>query len=195
MERLSELIAYPRNRQSYRTRTERLIEIVQQIEVEGQFPKANYVFDSGVCAAELTQVIEQSGKHWVSEVACNRSVLWSNQWRRIDAVAADLGQSSRHAFRCYEIRQRNGEQKTVYSSKREHTWPLHAPVRGLFSLGLTGGCGRFHKNSGPDLAALSFLRKPLLSAHFRVREASGAGSTIELKMIETLNQPKKGVQL
>ena len=115
MERLSELIAYQRNRQAYRTRTERLIEIVQQIEAEGQFPKADYAFDSGVCAAELTQVIEQSGKHWVSEVACNRSVLWDNQWRRIDAVAADLRQSSRHTFRRYEIRQRNGEQKTVWA--------------------------------------------------------------------------------
>ena len=115
MERLSELIAYQRNRQAYRTRTERLIEVVQQIEAEGQFPTADYAFDSGVCAAELRQVIEQNGKHWVSEVACNRSVLWYNQWRRIDAVAADLRQSAPNAFRRYEIRQRNGEQKTVWA--------------------------------------------------------------------------------
>ena len=40
MARLSELIAEQRNCQAYRTRTERLIEVVQQIEAEGQFPKA-----------------------------------------------------------------------------------------------------------------------------------------------------------
>ena len=115
MERLSELIAYQRHRQAYRTRTERLIEVVQQIEAEGAFPNADYAFDGGVCAAELTQVIEQCGKHWVSEVACNRSVLWHNQWRRIDAVAAELRQSAPEAFRRYEIRPRNGEQKTVWA--------------------------------------------------------------------------------
>jgi hypothetical protein len=115
MARLSELIAYQRNRQAYRTRTERLIEVVQQIEAEGEFPHADYVFDGGVCAAELTQVMEQCGKHWVSEVACNRSVLWYNQWQRIDAVAAELRQSTPEAFRRYEIRQRNGEQKTVWA--------------------------------------------------------------------------------
>jgi len=40
-----------------------LIEGVQQIEAEGPFAQADYVFDGGVCAAELTQVIEQAGKH------------------------------------------------------------------------------------------------------------------------------------
>lgn len=115
MERLSELVAYQRNRDAYRTRTEMLIAVVQQIEAEGQFPQADYAFDGGVCAAELTQVIEQTGKHWVSELACNRSVLWPNQWRRIDAVAADLRQHSASAFRHYQICPRNGELKEIWA--------------------------------------------------------------------------------
>ncbi|MGF1522182.1 MAG: hypothetical protein ACFBSF_07695 [Leptolyngbyaceae cyanobacterium] len=40
MERLSELVDQ-RNRDAYRTRTEILIEVVWQIEAEGQFPKAD----------------------------------------------------------------------------------------------------------------------------------------------------------
>lgn len=115
MERLSELVAYQRNRDAYRTRTEILIEVVQQIEAEGHFSQADYAFDGGVCAAELTQVIEQADKHWVSELACNRSVLWHNQWTRIDAVAVELRQRSESAFRHYPIRQRNGEQKDLWA--------------------------------------------------------------------------------
>ena len=41
MERLSELVAYQRNRDAYRTGTEILIEVVQQIEAEGQFAQAD----------------------------------------------------------------------------------------------------------------------------------------------------------
>lgn len=115
MERLSELVAYQGNREAYRTRTEILIEVVQQIEAEGQFAQADYAFDGGVCAAELTQVIEQADKHWVSELACNRSVLWHNQWTRIDAVATELRQRAVSAFRHYQIRQRNGEPKELWA--------------------------------------------------------------------------------
>ncbi|MGD1904743.1 MAG: transposase [Leptolyngbyaceae cyanobacterium] len=115
MNRLSELVAYQRNRQGYQKRTELFIEVVRQIEAEGQFPQADYAFDGGVCAAELTQVIEQADKHWVSELACNRSVLWHNQWSRIDAVAARLREESASAFRHYQVRQRNGEQKELWA--------------------------------------------------------------------------------
>lgn len=115
MERLSELVAYQRNREAYRTRTDILIGVVQQIEAAGQFPQADYAFDGGVCAAELTQAIEPADKHWVSELACNRSVLWHNQWLRIDAVAAELRQHSASAFRHYQIRQRNGETKDIWA--------------------------------------------------------------------------------
>lgn len=115
MERFSELVAYQRNREAYQTRTELLIAMVAQIEAEGQFPSADYAFDAGVCAAELTQVIEQQGKHWVSELACNRSVLWHNQWTRIDQVAQRLRHESPQSFRHYRIRQRNGQTKEIWA--------------------------------------------------------------------------------
>ena len=115
MERLSELVAYQRNREAYHTRTELFIAMVQQIEAEGQFPTADYAFDAGVCSAALTTVIEQAGKHWVSELACNRSVLWHNQWMRINALAQQLRRDSPHSFRAYRIRQRNGEVKEMWA--------------------------------------------------------------------------------
>ena len=46
-ERLIELLYYQKNRLAYRKRTEIAIEIVKQIEAEGQFPEANYAFDNG----------------------------------------------------------------------------------------------------------------------------------------------------
>lgn len=115
MERLSELVAYQRNRDAYQTRTDLLIAMIEQIEEEGQFPTADYAFDGGVCAATLTTVIEGFGKHWVSELACNRSVLWVNQWTRIDAVAQHLRSTSAQSFRSYRIRQRNGEVKKIWA--------------------------------------------------------------------------------
>lgn len=115
MKRLGELVAYQRNREAYQTRTELLIAMVKQIEAEGQFPTADYAFDAGVCAAELTTVIEASGKHWVSELACNRSVLWHNQWTRIDEVAQLLRHDSPQSFRHYRIRQRNGKVKEIWA--------------------------------------------------------------------------------
>lgn len=115
MNRLSELVAYQRNRQSYQTRTELLIAIVKQIEAEGQFSTADYAFDAGVCAAELTKIIEASGKHWVSELACSRSVLWFNQWTRIDEVAQSLRSESPQSFRHYRIHQRNGKVKEIWA--------------------------------------------------------------------------------
>lgn len=115
MERLSELVAYQHNRDAYQTRTELLSAMIEQIEGEGQFPTADYAFDAGVCAADLTTVIEGFGKHWVSELACNRSVLWFNQWTRIDAVAQQLRSTSGQSFRHYRIHQRNGEVKEIWA--------------------------------------------------------------------------------
>ena len=115
MKRISELVAYQHNREAYQTRTELFIALVKQIEAEGQFPRADYAFDAGVCTAELTTVIEASGKHWVSELACSRSVLWHNQWNRIDAVAQWLRHESPQSFRHYYIRQRNGNVKEIWA--------------------------------------------------------------------------------
>ena len=51
----------------------------------------------------------------MSELACNRSVLWHNQWTRIDEVAQGLRSESPQAFRHYHIRQRNGPTKEIWA--------------------------------------------------------------------------------
>jgi hypothetical protein len=81
-ERLIELFHYQKNRLAYRKRTEIAVDIVKQIESEGRFPEANYAFDNGVLTLALTEVIEQSGKHWVSEIEKNRNINWQGSWTR-----------------------------------------------------------------------------------------------------------------
>lgn len=81
MQRLIELLHYQQHRLAYRKRTEIAVDIVRQIEAEGQFPKVDYAFDNGVLSLELTQVIESAGKHWVSEIECSRLILWNGQMR------------------------------------------------------------------------------------------------------------------
>jgi hypothetical protein len=68
MQRLVELLHYQRNRLADRKRTEIAVDIVRQVESEGAFPQADYAFDNGVLTLELTQLIESSGKHWVSNL-------------------------------------------------------------------------------------------------------------------------------
>jgi hypothetical protein len=63
---------------------------VRQIEDAGRFPEANYAFDNGVLTLELTRLIEERGKHWVSEIECSRHINWMGQWRRVDEVGAEL---------------------------------------------------------------------------------------------------------
>jgi hypothetical protein len=75
MQRLIELLHYQQNRLADRKRTEIAVDIVRQVEAEGQFPRADYAFDNGVLTLELTQVIEAAGKHWVSEIECSRLIL------------------------------------------------------------------------------------------------------------------------
>lgn len=47
-ERLSELLHDHKNRLQYRKRTEIAVEIVREIETEGQFSTTDYAFDHGV---------------------------------------------------------------------------------------------------------------------------------------------------
>lgn len=49
--RLEELLHYHKNRLAYRKRTEIAVDIVRQLEAEGQFPQADYAFDQGVTLA------------------------------------------------------------------------------------------------------------------------------------------------
>ena len=114
-ERLIELLYYHKNRRSYRKRTEIAVEIVQQLEEEGQFPGVPYAFDQGVLSRPLTKLIEQSGKHWVSEIECSRHILWQGQWQRVDGVAKHLKTEHRESFRHKQVRCRNGETKEIWA--------------------------------------------------------------------------------
>lgn len=115
IERLVELLHHHKNHLAYRKRTEMVVDIVRQIEAEGQFPKADYAFDNGVLTLELTQLIEASGKHWVSEIECSRLILWNGQWSRIDGVAAQLRSEHPESFRRLQVRCRNGALKQVWA--------------------------------------------------------------------------------
>lgn len=107
-ERLVELLHYQKNRLAYRKRTEMAVELVRQIEAEGQFPQAHYAFDNGVLCRPLTELIEQSGKHWVSELEHSRLILWKDQWQPVGRVADALRQEHPESFRHYIVRGRNG---------------------------------------------------------------------------------------
>jgi len=109
--RVLELFHHLLHRQSYKTRTAIALEIVQQLEQEGHFPYANSAFDNGVLTVDLTRFIEQSKKHWVSELECSRHIQWQGQWQRVDAVAAGLRRDHPDSFRSMRVRCRNGDTK------------------------------------------------------------------------------------
>ena len=113
--RLIELFHYQKNRLEYRKRTEIAVEIVRQIETEGQFPQANYAFDQGVLSRPLTEQIESSGKHWVTEVEKSRNVMWNGQWQRVDQVEKELREEHPLSFRQKLVRCRNGEKKEIWA--------------------------------------------------------------------------------
>lgn len=114
-ERVIDLLHYQKNRLSYRKRTEIAVEIVRQLETEGQFPQAHYAFDNGVLSLPLTQLIEQQGKHWVSELESSRLIQWHGPWRRVDEVAAELGQQHPESFRQLNVKRRSGEEKSFWA--------------------------------------------------------------------------------
>ena len=114
-ERLIELFHYQKNRLAYRKRTEIAVDIVKQIESENNFPEANYAFDNGVLTLALTEAIEESGKHWVSEIEKNRNINWQGSWTRVDAIAEKLKLTSPSSFHHYRVKSRNGEIKSFWA--------------------------------------------------------------------------------
>jgi hypothetical protein len=110
-QRLLELLHYRKHELEYRKRTEIAVEIVRQIERECLFPQADYAFDNGVLTRELTQLIEASGKHWISELESSRHINWKGEWKRIDEVARELRTDHQESFRKVKVRLRNGEEK------------------------------------------------------------------------------------
>ncbi len=114
-ERLLELLHYQKNRLAYRKRTEIAVEIVSQIEMEGQFPHADYAFDQGVLSRPLTELIEAKDKHWVTEVERSRNIMWNAQWQRVDHVAEELKTAHPESFRHKSVRCRNQEQREIWA--------------------------------------------------------------------------------
>ena len=113
-QRLLELLHYHAHRLQYRKRTEIAVEIVRQLETEGQFPQAPYAFDKGVLTLELTHLIESRGKHWVSELEVSRHIQWQGHWRRVDEVGAELRHQHPESFRAIRVSSRNGEEKRFW---------------------------------------------------------------------------------
>ena len=112
--RVLELFHHLLHRLGYKQRTEMALEMVPQLEQEGHFPQAHYAFDNGVLTLELTRGIESVDKHWVSEVECSRHIPGQGQWRRVDAVAAELRRKHPESFRLVRVRCRNGETKSFW---------------------------------------------------------------------------------
>ena len=114
-ERLLELLHYQKNRLAYRKRTEIAVEIVSQLELEGQFPNANYAFDQGVLSHPLTELIEAHKKHWVTEIERSRNVMWDGQWQRVEQVETILKNNHPESFRHKLVRCRNGEKREIWA--------------------------------------------------------------------------------
>ncbi|QBQ56481.1 hypothetical protein E3U44_18185 [Nitrosococcus wardiae] len=89
--------------------------MVRQLEAEGHFPQAPYAFDNGVLSLPLIQLIEQQGKHWVSELESSRLIQWQGQWRRVDEIAAELRQQHPESFRRVNVKRRSGEEKAFWA--------------------------------------------------------------------------------
>src|SRR5947199_8985278 len=102
----------------YRKRTEIAVEIVRQLEAEGQFPHAHYAFDNGVLTLELTRLIESRGKHWVSEVEVSRHIQWMGYLLRVDEVEAELRHYHPESFGPVKGNCRNGETEVCFAFNR-----------------------------------------------------------------------------
>ena len=113
--RLLELLHHVEHKLAYKKRTEIVVEMVQQLEEEGNFPQADYAFDNGVLTVELTRLIESKGKHWVSEIESSRLILWNDEWQRIDGVAKRLREQHPESFRKVRVRCRNGARKEYWA--------------------------------------------------------------------------------
>jgi len=114
-QRLLELLHYQKNRLGYRKRTEIAVLMVEQIESEGLFPEANYAFDNGVLSRPLTELIEEHGKHWVSEIEISRHILWMDHWQRVDGVAQQMQTEHPESFRAIQVQGRDGELKQYWA--------------------------------------------------------------------------------
>lgn len=113
--RLLELLHHQKNKLAYRKRTEIAVDIVRQLESEGEFPNADYAFDQGVLSRPLTEAIEASGKHWVTEIERSRNIMWNGQWQRTESVAEKLRTKHPESFRHKSVQCRNGKKRDIWA--------------------------------------------------------------------------------
>jgi hypothetical protein len=113
-ERLLELMHFHKHKLEYKKRTEIALEMAKELEASKQFPNANYAFDNGVLTLDLTEYIEKSGKHWVSEIESSRNINWEGKWLRVDEIALGLRNKHRESFRPIKVKCRNGEEKKFW---------------------------------------------------------------------------------
>jgi hypothetical protein len=64
-----------------------------------------------VLRLELTRCLENAATHGGRALACARPIQWQGQWRRVDAVAAELRHEPPERVRPVRVRCRNGETK------------------------------------------------------------------------------------
>ena len=114
-QRLLELLHYHQHHLRYRKRTQMAVDVVKQLESEGDYPQADYAFDQGVLTVALTNLIESSNKHWVSEIERTRLILWQDKWQQVQSVAAQLKQAHHGSFRYKKVRCRNGEIREIWA--------------------------------------------------------------------------------
>ena len=114
-ERLIEWLHDHQHQLSDRKRTALAVDLVKPSEAEGSYPQADDAFDQGVLSLPLTTLIEACGKHWTSESAKTRLILWEGQWVPVQAVAAQLRQAHPESFRHKQVRCRNQERREIWA--------------------------------------------------------------------------------
>ena len=67
-----------------------------------------------VLTIELTRLIEECSKHWVSEIECSRHIRWRGQWKRADEIDKHLCANQPKSFRPIEVKCRNGDVKSCW---------------------------------------------------------------------------------
>ncbi len=63
----------------------------------------------------MTELIEASDKHWVTEIERSRNIMWDSQWQRVELVAEQLKTSHPESFRQKSVRCRNGEKREIWA--------------------------------------------------------------------------------
>ncbi|MGE0826521.1 MAG: hypothetical protein AB7G75_18450 [Candidatus Binatia bacterium] len=92
--------------------SEIVFDLVCRFERENAFPYAQYAFERNLLTLRLARLIESAGKHWVGQIAGDRSIQWEGPWRPLSDVAEHLRQESPQSFRTLSLRWSDDTRKT-----------------------------------------------------------------------------------